>query len=130
MLTNVRSIPNCSQSKIGFVTYDKFVKIALELPGTTESVSKQGPSVSRDGKSMFWLKNGELLCVKLDWENHDQLLEGHPGVIYKTPHFDSYPAVHANLDLLTEDLAKELIGICWDGAHCKVKYRRQPKAEN
>ncbi len=123
------TIPNCSQSRIGFVTYDEFVEVALKLPGTSESVSKQGPSVNRDGKSMFWLKKWELLCVKVDWENHDRLLEERPGVIYKTPHFDSYPAVHANLDLLSTELASELIRICWDDAHYKVKFRKAPIAE-
>ena len=112
------------------MTYDEFVNIALELPETTESVSKQGPSVNRDGKSMFWLKKWELLCVKVDWENHDRLLEEYPGVIYKTPHFGSYPAVHANLELLNKVLAKELVRICWQDASNKVKFRRKPKLEN
>ena len=129
MLTNVRSIPNCSQSKIGFVTYDEFVEIALDLPGSTEEVGKSGPSVNRDGRSMFWLKKWELLCVKVDWVSHDRLLDEHPEVIYKTPHFDSYPAVHAHLDLLSEALAKELVSLSWNDAPNKVKFRRQPKAE-
>ena len=111
------------------MTYDEFVEIALDLPGSTEEVGKSGPSVNRDGRSMFWLKKWELLCVKVDWVSHDRLLEEHPGVIYKTPHFDSYPAVHANLELLTKELAKELIEICWDDSHCKVKFRKTPKAE-
>ncbi len=111
------------------MTYDEFVKIALEMPDTKESISRDNLGVNREGKGMFWLKKGELLCVKVDWENHDRLLEEYPGVIYKTPHFDSYPAVHANLDLLSTELARELIRICWDDAHYKVKFRRQPKAE-
>lgn len=111
------------------MTYDEFAQIALALPETVETTEKNGPNITRHGKSMFWLKKWELLCIKVDWDSHDRLLEEHPGVIYKTPHFDSYPAVHANLDLLSEELAKELIGICWADAHNKVKFRKQPKAE-
>ncbi|MEI7985986.1 MAG: hypothetical protein WCI55_10185 [Armatimonadota bacterium] len=112
------------------MTYDEFVKIALELPGTTEEVGKSGPSVNRDGRSMFWLKKWELLCVKVDWKSHDRLLDEHPEVIYTTPHFHTYPAVHANLDLLTTELARDLIRISWDDAHCKVKFRKTPNAES
>lgn len=110
------------------MTYEEFVKIALELPETVEAVEKNGPSVSRAGQSMFWLKKWELLCVKVNWVEHERLLDAHPTVIYKTPHFDSYPAVHAHLDLLGEELARELIGLCWEDAPNKVKYRRQPKS--
>jgi hypothetical protein len=110
------------------MTYEDFVKIALALPETVKGADKSGPSVSRAGRSMFWLKKWELLCVKVAWSEHDRLLETYPGVLYKTPHFDSYPAVHAHLDLLSEELATELIRLCWDDAPNKVKFRRQPKS--
>ena len=86
-----------------------------------------GPCLNRDGKSMFWLKKGVLLCVKVDWESHDRLLEKYPTILYKTPHFDSYPALHADLDLLNHELAKELIQLSWDDAPNKVKFRKLPK---
>jgi hypothetical protein len=111
------------------MTYDEFAQIALELPETTEATEKNGPNVSRNSRSMFWLKKWELLCVKVDWESHDRLLDEHPQVIFKTPHFDSYPAVHAHLDMLSDELARELIGICWSDAPNKVKFRRQPKVD-
>ena len=108
------------------MTYDEFVKIALALPETREAGGESGHAVSREGRSMFWLKKWRLLCVKVDWENHDALLARHPGALYKTPHFDSYPAVHANLDLLTDALAEELIRLSWLDAPSKVKFRRRP----
>ncbi len=110
------------------MTYEDFVKIALEHPGTEEVVGKSGPAVNRDGRGMFWLKKWELLCIHTDWENHDRLLDEHPEVIYKTPHFEGYPAVHAHLEDLTPDLARELIQIAWTVAPEKIKYRRQPKS--
>lgn len=109
------------------MTYDDFVQIALELPGTEEVAGKGGPGVNREGRGMFWLKKWELLCIHVDWDSHDRLLEEHPTVIYKTPHFDSYPAVHAHLDLLSPELAKELVDLSWQVAPNKIKYRKQPK---
>lgn len=109
------------------MTYDEFVAIALTLPGTTEVVGKGGPSVNRDGRGMFWLKKWELLCIHTDWENHDRLLDSYPDVIYKTPHFEGYPAVHAHLENLTLELAEELVRIAWDFAPGKITYRRKPK---
>ena len=110
------------------MTYDEFVNIALERPDTKESVERDNLSVNRAGKSMFWLKKGELLCIKLNWSIHDLMLAKYPKVLYKTPHFDGYPALHANLELLTTELAKELVSHSWEDAPNKVKFRRQPKS--
>lgn len=51
----------------------------------------------------------------------------HPTVISKTPHFDTYPAVHADLDLLDEPLACELVRIAWEAAPEKIKYRKSSR---
>ncbi len=109
------------------MTYEEFAKFGLQLPGTEEVTGKGGPCVNRDGRGMFWLKKWELLCIHTDWENHDRLLDEHPDVIYKTPHFDEYPAVHAHLDRLSPELARELVQIAWDFAPNKIHYRRRPK---
>jgi hypothetical protein len=109
------------------MTYDDFVQIALELPEVKEAVERDNLSVNRDGKGMFWLKKGVLLCIKMAWEDHDRMLETYPDILYKTPHFETYPALHANLDLLSPSLAKELVQRSWNDAPNKVKFRRQPK---
>jgi hypothetical protein len=109
------------------VTYDEFVEIALKLPDTAETVNRDNLGVDRNGKGMFWLKKGVLLCIKLNWDIHDQMLTNHHDVLYKTPHFEGYPALHANLDLLTQELAKELVTLSYEDAPNKVKFRRQPK---
>jgi hypothetical protein len=107
------------------MTYDEFVAIARELPGVTEESRKDGSCVSRDGQSMFWLKKWTLLCIKLNWDVHDEMLEHYPSVLFKTPHFESYPALHANLERLNPELAKELVQFSWDNAPRKVKFRKQ-----
>lgn len=110
------------------MTYDDFVKLALELPDTTEVVGKGGPGVNRGERGMFWLKKWELLCIHVDWDSYDRLMATHPDVVYTTPHFNGYPAVHAHLEILSPDLARELIQISWNVAPNKIKYRRQPKS--
>jgi len=110
------------------MTYDEFMEIALRLPDTSEAVGHGNLGVNREDKCMFWLKKGVLLCIKIDWENHDRLLEKYPGVLYKTPHFDGYPAFHANLDLLTEAVAEEVLKVAWDDGPNKVHFRRKPKS--
>ena len=109
------------------MTYEDFVAIGIELPGVEETPRKDGSSVTRDERSMFWLKKWELLCIKMDWDKHDELLEQYPAILYKTPHFDSYPALHAHLDLLSQELAKELIRFSWEDAPNKVKFRKMLK---
>ena len=110
------------------MTYEDFVEIALKLPGVVETPGKDGSGVTREGQSMFWLKKWTLLCIKLSWDQIDEKLEMYPEVLYTTPHFNGYPAIHANLDLLTPELAKEIIQMSWDDAPNKVKFRRQPKS--
>ena len=110
------------------MTYEEFVAIAGELPGVTEEPRKDGSSVNRDGQSMFWLKKWELLCIKLSWDEIHAKLENYPDVLYTTPHFNGYPAIHANLDLLSPELALEIIKLSWDDAPNKVKFRRGPKS--
>ena len=109
------------------MTYDEFVALAVELPEVEEASDKNGSGVTRDGRSMFWLKKWELLCIKMAWDVHDEMLEQYPEVLYKTPHFDGYPALHANLNLLSKELAMELIQLSWDDAPNKVKFRKLPK---
>ena len=77
---------------------------------------------------MFWLKKWELLCIKMSWDEIDEKLERYPEVLYTTPHFNGYPALHANLDILTPELATELIQFSWADAPNKVQFRRQPKS--
>ena len=110
------------------MTYDDLVKLALELPNAKVVVGKGGPGVNHRDRCMFWLKKWELLCIHVDWENHDRLLADHPGVVYKTPHFEEYPAVHAHLEKLSPDLARVLIKEAWTVAPNKIHFRRKPKS--
>lgn len=103
--------------------YDDFVRIALDLPDTEEGMSYGTPGVKRKKRFMFRLKeDGESVAVKLDWENHDRLMLENPGIIFKTPHYEGYPAFLVQLDPLSRELAEKIIGASWaDAPHKATK---------
>ena len=104
------------------MTYDDLVERALVLPDTREDLHYGGTSVMRGDRWMLSLKkDGETIVLKLDWESHDRLLATHPETIFKTPHYEGYPAFLVRLDLLTPDLAEELIRLSWEDAPQKAK---------
>ncbi|HXH61506.1 MAG TPA: hypothetical protein VNI20_09125 [Fimbriimonadaceae bacterium] len=99
------------------MTYDDVVKIALALPGTEEGIAYRAPCVKREGKFMLApKKDGVTMAVKLDWATHDRLLEEHPDVFYKTPHYDGYAAFLVRLPKLTKKVAQELVTASWENA--------------
>jgi hypothetical protein len=107
------------------VKYDDVVAVALGLPDTEESLSYGEPAVKRAGRFMFGLKkDGETFSIKMDWDTHDRLLEAHPDVFFKTPHYDRYPAFLVRLDRLTKRLAKELLQASWEDAANPAKGRK------
>ena len=114
MLINVRANPYCSQSKIGFVTYDEITKIGLEFADVVDTMAWGTPALKRKKAFMIRLKeDGESIVVRLDWDNHDRLLASRPNVFFKTPHYDAYNALLVRLDDLNEDLAREIVEYSW-----------------
>ncbi len=104
------------------MTYDVLVELALALPDVVEEPYYGGPSVKRGKRWMFSLKDeGASVAIKLDWEDHDRLLKAHPSVIYKTPHYEGYPAFLVRLDTLTLELARELVELSWEDAPKKAR---------
>ena len=107
------------------MTYEDVAEIALAMPGVSEAVGGRELTIDRDGGWMLTLKgDGETIVVKLDWPNHDRLLEAHPDILFKTPHYEGYPALLARLEPLTPDLARRLLGASWENAPLKAKKRQ------
>lgn len=99
------------------MTFEQIVSIGLEWPDVAESTSYRTPSLKRKGKFMLRLKeDGDDLAVKLDWDHHDRLLALHPEIIYKTPHYEGYPAFLVRLAHLDEPLAREILQLSWNDA--------------
>lgn len=91
--------------------------VALKLPETEEGISYGTSGVKRQKKLMFRLKeDGRSVAVKLDWLSHDRLLAAHPAVLFKTPQYEGSPAFLVRLELLSLELATELIDLSWKDA--------------
>lgn len=99
------------------MTYDELAEIALAMPEVEEGMSYGAPSMKRAGRFMFApKKDGETISVKLDWATHDRLLEDHPDMFFKTPHYEGWPGFLARLSVLTPAVAKELVEASWRDA--------------
>ncbi|RYG65960.1 hypothetical protein EON77_17940 [bacterium] len=99
---------------------------ALALPDTSEELYPGGASVNREDRWMFSLKkDGEMIVLKLAWDDHDRLLAAHPEAILKTSHYEGYPAFLVRLDALTPTIADELLAASWEDAPNKAK--RMPR---
>lgn len=84
--------------------------MALALPDVEEGVNCGAPSIKRAGRFMLApKKDGETISFKLDWHTHDRLLERHPEMFYKTPHYEGWPVFLARLDRLTPEVMRELV---------------------
>jgi hypothetical protein len=110
-------------------TWDDVRRIALALPETHEGLSHGNLSWGVKDKSFIWerpLRRGDLealgpaapsgpiLGVRV--ENlvaKEALLAAEPDVAFTTPHFNGYPAVLVQLDLVDLPRLEELIEEAW-----------------
>jgi hypothetical protein len=104
-------------------------RIALALPGTSESTSRETAAWTVKDKLFVWepplrqsdLKalgerapTGPILGVRTaDLDMKDVLLQSDPNVFFTTPHFDGYPAVLVRLDEITTAALKDVIVEAW-----------------
>ncbi len=99
------------------MTYDELARLALEMPGVAESMSYGQPALKRDRRFMVGLKpDGENVSVKVSWDDHDLFLTQYPELIYKTPHYEGYPAFLVRLGRLDQELATALLKAAWENA--------------
>lgn len=109
------------------MTYEEFVRLALSLPETEESLYYGEPAVKREGRAMFASReNGCSVTIKLDWDTLDELVVASPDLYFQTPHQETWPWMTANLGAMTEDQAEELLRACWEDAPKPGKRRKLP----
>jgi hypothetical protein len=110
-------------------TWDDVRRIALALPETTEQSSHGTPSWRVRDKGFVWERplrrgdlaelgdaapRGPLLGVRTEsLAAKEALLADPSGVYFATSHFDGYPAVLVQLDLVADDELAELIVEAW-----------------
>jgi hypothetical protein len=110
-------------------TWDDVRRLALALPGTTESESHGTLGWSVNGKGFVWERplrradlealgerapRGPILAAHVEHLGmKDVLLASDADVYFTTPHFNGYPAVLVQLDRIELKQLDELISEAW-----------------
>ena len=110
-------------------TFEDVAAIALALPETHEQLQWGSRSWRVKNQNFVWERplrksdlaalgddapEGLILGVRTaDLEAKEAQLADDPAVFFTTPHFDGYPAVLAQLELLEPDELRELILDAW-----------------
>jgi hypothetical protein len=104
--------------------------IALSLPGTTEDQWYQTPGYKVAGKGFLRFRTeaeGGLVVFVSDLGEKEALLTSNPDAFFTTPHYDGWPIVLVNLDVVDHDELRELITDSW---LIKAPPRRRRQLEN
>jgi hypothetical protein len=110
-------------------TWDDVRRIALELPETSERLSRGLRQWQVKDKGFVWERplrradldalgdeapNGPILGARVEHlVAKEALLANDPTLYFTTPHFDNYPAILARLDRIELDDLTELIVEAW-----------------
>jgi hypothetical protein len=110
-------------------TWDDVSRIALELPETSEGVSRDLRRWLVKDKGFVWERplrrsdyealgdaapEGPILGARVEHlVAKEALLADDPGVFFTTPHFDGYPAVLVRLDEIGLEDLREVIVEAW-----------------
>ena len=114
----------------GMVTLEEVARMALELPEATEGESRGHRTWSVGKKAFAWERpfskadikrfgaatppDGPILAVRVaDLGEKEAVLAEQPKALFTIPHFDGYPAVLVQLDVVTKRALRELIVDGW-----------------
>jgi hypothetical protein len=86
--------------------YERYLKIALALPGAEDSTSYGTPSVKIRGKVLSrWRAEAEgALAIRCDFLDRQILLQSQPEVFFLTDHYLNYPMILVRLDRVSRDV--------------------------
>jgi hypothetical protein len=110
-------------------SWDDVRRIALELPETSEQISRENRHWRVKDKLFVWERplrrsdlealgesapEGPILGARVEHlVAKEALLADDPNVFFTTPHFDGYPAVLVQLDKIGSDDLREVIVEAW-----------------
>jgi hypothetical protein len=110
-------------------SWDDVRRIALELPETSEQISRETRHWRVKDKLFVWERplrrsdlealgdsapDGPILGARVEHlVAKEALLADDPNVFFTTPHFDGYPAVLVQLDKIGSDDLREVIVEAW-----------------
>jgi len=90
-------------------------KLGLAYPEVEESTSYGQPGLRVRRKLFAWMSPSEVgaLCVRVDPDEKELLLESNPTAYFSTPHYANYPAVLIRFEHITGDELAERIEDAW-----------------
>lgn len=96
------------------MTWEDVVRIGLELPEVEVGSAYGTPALRVKGSFMGRLReDGETLAIRCDLEERPLLIEAHPGTLFVTPHYESWPMVLVALPEADPGLVQELVEDAW-----------------
>jgi hypothetical protein len=95
--------------------YQRYLKIALALPGAEASTSYGTPSVKIRGKILSrWRTEAEgALAMRCDFLDRQILLQAQPTVFFLTEHYLNYPMILLRLDKASRDVVADITERAW-----------------
>jgi hypothetical protein len=112
-----KSVPGERQRLSAAITkgYERYLKIALALPGAQASTSYGTPSVKIRGKLLSrWRSEAEgALAIRCDFLDRQILLQTQPEVFFLTDHYLDYPMVLVRLDKVSRDVLVDAAERAW-----------------
>jgi hypothetical protein len=112
-----RACPEIAPAGGGLMATEADVRaIALSLPGTSEEQWYQTPGYKVAGKGFLRFRTeaeGGLVVFVSDLGEKKALLTSKPDAFFTTPHYDGWPIVLVNLDIVDHDELRELITDSW-----------------
>ena len=113
------------------ITFDTVREIVPELTGVEESTSYGAPSLKLRGKLLAGMavnKSAEpnSLCVFIDFDQRDALIEEAPDTYYVTDHYVNYPCVLVRLSRVNRDILRDLLHAAWKFVSARAPNKRLP----
>jgi hypothetical protein len=95
--------------------YERYLKIALALPGAEAVTSYRTPGVKICGRIFSrWRTEAEgALAIRCDFLDRQILMQTQPEVFFLTDHYLNYPMVLVRLDKVTKDVLTDVTERAW-----------------
>jgi hypothetical protein len=95
--------------------YERYLKIALALPGAEASTSYRTPSVKVRGKilSRWRVEEEGALALRCDLLDRQILLTMQPDVFFLTDHYLNYPMILVRLDRVSREVLMDVTERAW-----------------
>lgn len=96
-------------------SYERYLKVALALPGTEVSTSYGTPAVKVRGKILSrWRTEAEgALAIRCDFLDRQILLQTQPNVFFLIHHYLNYPMILMRIERVSRDVLIDVAERAW-----------------